>query len=250
MPTLTIAGLQMLVTEDVQLNTGRILDGIDAAAEAGADFLLTPEGALSGYYADFRQEDVAEALHCVTSAARSRGVGLALGTCYKEPQGCYNQVRVYSPEGEYLGFHAKILRCDDVLHPGTGEINEFAEGTLRTFTWREIPFGVLICNDLWATPGWTTLPNPYLPWKLAQMGARIILHAVNSGCEPQYRAFHEASEALWAQALHVYIVNVNAAGEEYRPINARSGVIGPDGQRLVCAPEVGEQFFTYTIALS
>jgi predicted amidohydrolase len=45
--------------------------------------------------------------------------------------------------------------------PGTGEMVEYGEGTLWTFDWNGYRFGILICNDLWATPGYT-MPNPYL----------------------------------------------------------------------------------------
>lgn len=43
-----IAGLQMMVTRDIDANERRILEGIEKAAQSGADFLVTPEGSLSG----------------------------------------------------------------------------------------------------------------------------------------------------------------------------------------------------------
>ena len=249
--TLIISGIQMPVTEDVSENEGHKLDAIARAASDRADFLLTPEGSLSGYYADFDREEVAVALRRVTAYAKKMGVGLALGTCYNEIEAgkevCYNQVRVYSPEGEYLDAHCKSLRCSSLDKPGTGEMISYAEAPLRTFDWKGIRFGALICNDLWATPGCTTIPNPYLPWQLKQMGARFIFHSVNSGHEQRYRPFHESSVELWAQALRIYIVEVNAIREEDKPTNARSGVIGTDGTRLLVSPDVGEQYFTYKI---
>jgi hypothetical protein len=48
--------------------------------------------------------DVAAATTRLADAATQAGVGLALGTCYKEVEEgtefCYNQVRIYTPEGE------------------------------------------------------------------------------------------------------------------------------------------------------
>ena len=180
-----IAGLQMLVTEDVSDNEGRIAEGLERAAADEADFLLTPEGLLSGYYAGFDREEVAAGTARLAERARELGVGLALGTCYKEVEGeseyCYNQVRLYAKDGKYLGYHAKMLRCSSLEYPGTGEMRDYVEGALRTFEWHGVRFGALICNDLWATPRWTTIPNPYLPWKLKQMGAQFMLHAINSG---------------------------------------------------------------------
>jgi predicted amidohydrolase len=252
--TVRVSGIQMLVTHDVAKNETRIMQAIERAASDRADFLLTPEGSLSGYYAGFRREEVAEAVTRLAAAAKAVGIGLALGTCYKETENggeyCYNQVRIYSPEGEYLGYHAKILRCSSLHHPGTGEMKDYVEGKLGTFEWRGIRFGALICNDLWATPRWTTMPNPYLPWKLWQMGARVILHAIHSGRDQRHRAFHESSSELWARALALPIVQVNAAPADGGAVNAPSGVIGTEGQRYLSVPDVGEQYFTCDLPLA
>ena len=249
---LRIAGAQIAVTDDVAANEQRILRAIEQAAADRADFLLTPEGSLSGYRSDFARVEVAEATDRVARAARDAGVGLALGTCYKEIEGgaerCYNQVRIYSPQGDYLGYHAKILRCSRLEHPGTGEMRSYVEGTLRTFDCAGVRFGALICNDLWATPGWTTMPNPYLPWQLKRLGAELILHAVNSGTDLRNRPFHESSVALWCYKLGIPIVEVNAS-KGRKPVNARSGVVGPDGEWLTRAPDLGEAQFAWDIVL-
>ncbi len=249
---LRIAGAQSIVINDVAANEERLLRAVQQAAEDKADFLLTPEGSLSGYRPTFDRVEVAEATERVAEEARKAGVGLALGTCYKELENdaehCYNQVRIYTPEGEYLGYHAKILRCSQLDHPGTGEMMSYVEGALRTFEYRGIRFGALICNDLWATPGYTTMPNPYLPWQLKRLGAEVIFHAVNSGTGQRARPFHESSVALWCLKLGIHIVAVNAGSSE-KPINARSGVMGPDGEWLTMARDVGEAQFVHDIVL-
>ena len=250
---LRVSGLQMLVSRDVAQNEKRILRAVDLAADQGADFLLTPEGSLSGYYAGFDGPEVASAVERVADRAREVEVGLALGTCYKELEDgveyCYNQVRVYAPEGDYLGAYAKILRTSSLNHPGTGEMAEYVEGVLRVFDWNGVRFSALICNDLWATPGYTVMPNPYLPWKLQQLGAQVLFHAVHSGHHQRNRAFHESSVDLWAYALKMPIVEVNALEDSDRPINASSGLVGRDGHRTLIVPDVGEQFFTCEITL-
>jgi len=248
-----IAGVQMEVTHDVSRNEQRLRAAIDQAAQEAADFLLTPEGSLSGYWSGFDREEVAAAALRLAAAAAEDRVGLALGTCYKALEGeneyCYNQVRFHSPEGEYLGFHAKILRCSSLSHPGTGEMQQYVEGKLRTFEWRGLRFGALICNDLWATPGWTTTANPYLPWKLKQLGADLILHAVYSGGDQTLRPFHEVSTELWARALGLPIVQVNAARADGQPVNASSGAVDASGNRYVKADDCGDQFFVCDVVI-
>jgi predicted amidohydrolase len=248
-----IAGLQMLVTEDVPQNEGRIAEGLRRAAADEADFLLTPEGSLSGYYAEFDGEEVEAAAAGLAKRAKELGVGLALGTCYKEAdeesEYCYNQVRLHAKDGTYLGYHAKILRCSSLEYPGTGEMLDYVEGALRTFEWNGIRFGVLICNDLWATPRYTTIPNPYLPWKLWQMGAQFMLHAINSGRDQRHRRFHESSTELWARALQLPIVQVNATPADGGPVNAPSGALDADGVRSVDVADCGEQYFLCDLAI-
>jgi len=249
---IVLAGLQMSVKDDIKANQERILEAITKAAKDSADFLITPEGSLSGYTSNFKQEELAPALEKVTAYARKMQVGLILGTCYKQVTGgkeyCYNQVRVYSAEGSFVGAYSKILRCSNLNLPGTGEMNDYVEGELKTFNLKGIRVGTLICNDLWATPGYTTMPNPYLPWKLRQMGAQLIVHCINSGTPQKYRPFHESSAELWASALNMPIVEVNAAqGNE--TINARSGLIAADGSRTISVKDSGEQYFTIKINL-
>jgi predicted amidohydrolase len=247
---LLLAGLQMNVTKDIKKNRENIMAGIDQAAQAGASFLITPEGSLSGYTSDFDQNELTGALQEVVAEAANKKVGLMLGTCCRElkkgKQFCFNQVRVYAPEGHFLGAHSKILRCSSLDLPGTGEMVAYVEGELRTFDWRGHRFGILICNDLWATPGYTTMPNPYLPWKLKQMGAQFIVHCINSGTIQRYRPFHESSAELWALSLELPIVEVNAAREK-EVINAQSGLIDATGKRSLRVPDSGLQFFTVKI---
>jgi len=253
--TVKIAALQMLVTEDVAGNEGRILEGIARAASDGADFLLTPEGSLSGYTAAFDRLEVEAALARVTATARGLRVGLALGTCFREVQTddaerAYNQVRVYAPEGEYLGSHAKILRCSSLSHPGSGEMQDFADAPLRTFDWNGLRFGCLVCNDLWATPGFTTLPNPYLAWQLQQLGAQFILHAINSGRDLRHQTFLDASAAMWSRVLDLPIVQINAMHASGEPANAPSGVVLPDGSRPVQLPADEEGYFVHGLIVT
>jgi len=158
-----LMGLQMQVTSDIDRNLEQILEGLGKAAAIKASFLVTPEGSLSGYNSHFNQDELSKALESLTSAARQINVGLMMGTCYKETvkgkEYCYNQVRVYSPSGKFEGAYSKILRCSPLDLPGTGEMNDYVEGDLKVFDLDGIKFGFLICNDLWATPGYTTIPK-------------------------------------------------------------------------------------------
>ena len=247
---LRIAGLQMDVSNDIEENELTIIRNLNSLKNQNIDFLITPEGSLSGYTSQFDGDKLKNSLVRVQEAARTLNIGLVLGTCYKETIGgkeyCYNQARVYLPDGTFIGAYSKILTCSPLDNPGTGEIMEYVQGSVKTFSVNNVEFGILICNDLWATPGYTTIPNPYLPWKMQESGAEVIIHIINSGTDQKYRKFHDASVELWAMTLKMPIVEVNAAHGDSE-INARSGIIDTDGKRIKTLGSKGEQMFIYDL---
>jgi predicted amidohydrolase len=256
--TLRIAGYQIPVGREVDENAERICGAIEQAAEAGVDILLTPEGSLSDYRPDFDANQVESALERVTAEARRRGVGLALGTCFEESNGKrYNQLRFYRADGEYLGFHAKILLCKSLSNPsGVGEADQYATVPLRVFHWsRDIDVAGLICNDLWANPGCTPQPDPHLTIQLAGMGARIVLHAVNGASRREdewsdlARQFHETNLRKRAKASKLWVVTVDNCDPIDSPCSSPGGVIAPDGSWAFRSESKGEQLFVHEIEL-
>jgi predicted amidohydrolase len=254
---LRVAGAQLPVTADVKTNVEAICRAIAWSEAQGADILLTPEGSLSGYTATFDADEVREGLAEVTEAARRAHVGLALGTCFIELDdgGCYNQIRFYEPDGTYLGFHSKTLRCGSLDDPPRGEINRYAVRPLRTFCFQGVTIGGLICNDMWANPECTPQPDPHLSQRLSEMGARIILHAVNGGrdgsdwSDVAWR-YHEANLRMRARAGRLWIVTVDSCYPPSLKCSAPSGVVAPDGTWACQADPWGEQYFVHDIELS
>jgi len=246
---LRVAGLQIAVTPNIERNVRAIEGGLRWAARRGADIVLTPEGSLSGYTPRFDRAKATEALKAVTGLARDLGVALALGTCWEEPDGlCYNQVRLYDAEGRYLGFHAKQLRCGSMEPSPVGEIGDYAVAPLRVFPLAGVHVGALICNDLWANPTCTPMDDPHLTHRLAQMGARVVLHAVNGGRNggPMSRLcwrYHESNLRLRALASRLWVVTVDSAEPVHLPCSAPSGVVAPSGEWTVRARVRGEDRF-------
>ncbi len=256
MPTeIRIAGAQIPVTREIETNVETICRAIEFAAGEKADILLTPEGSLSGYTNEFDPDAARAGLERVTSDAKGAGVGLALGTCFLEPDDgkCYNQIRFYEPDGEYLGFHSKTLLCGSLDDPPQGEINRYEISPLRTFRFGDLEIAALICNDLWANPMCTPMPDPYLTQKLSKMGARIIFQAVNGGSRDttewcgMVRGFHESNLRMRARASHLWIVTVDNCHPTDRPCSAPSGVIDSEGAWVLRAEPQGEQLFAHTI---
>lgn len=250
-----VAGAQIPVTSDIESNVKAIARAVAFAAHERADVLLTPEGSLSGYTPAFDAQAVRDALEHVTALAQEAGVGLALGTCAAEPDGTrYNQLRFYLPDGAYLGFHSKTLTCGTWDNPPQGEINDYGATPLRTFDYRGICVGGLICNDLWANPECTPLPDPHLSQQLASMGARIVFQAVNGGRNGSSWSrvawqYHEANLQMRARAGRVWVVTVDNCHPTHIPCSAPSGVVAPDGHWACRTEPRGERFFAHTIVL-
>lgn len=239
---LRVAGAQMAVGRDIDANR--------------ADLLLTPEGSLSGYTPAFDVPQVTEALAEVTALACEKRVGLALGVCFiEEDRACYNQIRFYRPDGTYVGFHSKTLRCGSMEAEPKGEINDYAVTPLQTFAWTpDLTIGGLICNDLWANPGCTPMPDPHLTHLLSVMGARIVFHSVNGGRDGSAWSqvawqYHESNLRMRARAGNVWIVTVDSCAPPHIPCSAPSGVVNPTGEWVCKTEALGEQFFVHNLDL-
>jgi predicted amidohydrolase len=254
---LRVAVAQIPVVADIGANIETISRAIDRAVAEKAEVLLTPEGSLSGYTHKFDQARVEAGLKKLVAKADSVDLALALGTCFVEPDDgrCYNQVRFYDADGKFLGFHAKTLRCGSMTKPTRGEINHYAARPLRTFQLKGITVGALICNDMWANPGCTPMPDPHLSQQLADKGAKIIFHAVNGGrngsewSRKVFWPFHETNLRIRAQTGKLWIVTTDNCHPTDIPCSAPSGVIKPNGNWAVKTPDRAEQMVVYTINL-
>ncbi len=248
-----VSGKKISVTNDISSNKEKTLAAITQAADVNADILLTPEGCLSGYTHQFDQKELVPALKEVLNAAKECRVGLALGTCYYEHDGkCYNQIRFYDRSSQYLGFHSKILKCGSLEDTPTGEITAFASSPLRIFDWGSKKVGGMICNDLWANPECTPMPDVHISQQLSNLGAKIIFHAVNgdrdqSAWSEVQRNYHEANLRMRARAGKLWIVTVDNSHPVSVPSAAPSGVLDPSGSWVCKAENTGEQFFSYEI---
>jgi predicted amidohydrolase len=210
---------QILVTGKVADNLRRMRGAFDQARKDKAGWIVFPEGALSGYHGAFDQKDVQEAFEEIRRLCKDCGVVGLIGTCWKEDAGKpHNQIRVVDRAGELVGRYAKTCLT-------YGDAKQFAAGGFPlVHSAGGIKFGTLICNDLWVTPGFTDGPNPHLTLQQARAGAQVIFHAVNSGADARFRAYHESNLALRAAEARCPIVVVNAASADAE-INCASGVV-------------------------
>ena len=253
---LRVAAAQIPVTNDIASNFTAINKAMDFAINEKADILLTPEGSLSGYNNTFNQSDVSEALIEILSKAKKNRLGLALGTCfYENDRLCYNQIRFYNKQGDFLGFHSKTLTCGTLTAPPKGEIEYFAVKPLQVFNFEGIAIGGLICNDMWANPECTPCPDVHLSQQLSEMGARVIFHAVNGGRDDSefskiiIRNFHESNLLMRARTGKIHILTVDNSFPEELHCSCQGGLISPIGVWIRKLPYRGDSYLVSDIDL-
>lgn len=240
MAAIRVSGVQMEVSPKLEDNLEKILHYI---GRGDCDFMVFPEMSLTGYHGKFNDKTARAAWRKIATACRMAYVTAVVGTGAKEDGATYIQSRIYTDEGLLLGTHEKLV-------PTTGDLSFCRAGEeLRTFEYRGVIFGCLICNDLWVTPGCGPFPDPRLSYQLGQRGARIIFHSIHSGTSAAHQAYHESNLALRAMEAGVHIVTANAA-DSGGPVNAHTGLVSPEGQWLVRCPATGEHVFAYDIDLA
>lgn len=252
-----VSGKKIAVTKDIATNKANIITAIQQASAKNADILLTPEGSLSGYTDKFDQKELSPALNDILEEAKTHHLGLALGTCHYEEDGkCYNQVRFYDQAGSFIGFHSKILRCGSLEDSPRGEINTYATTPLKVFDWDTFKIGGIICNDMWANPQCTPMPDTHISQQQSKLGAKVLFHAVNGGRNASdwstqvVRNYHESNLQMRARAGKLWIVTVDNSHPTDIPSSCPSGVIDPEGNWAIKANDKGESFFEYEIDLS
>jgi len=219
---------QVAIHKNVELNLTSARRAFEQAGEEKADFVLFPELFLTGGVRDIRQDEVAAGMVEIAELCRKFAMTGLVGTAWKEQDKLFNQVRIFDATGALAGaYNKKCLTYGDAknVSPGT---------TPLVFSLDGLTAGVLICNDLWVTPGFTDGPNPHLTLQQARAGAQVIFHHILSGSDQRYRAYHESNQFVRAVEAKCPIVAVNAFTAP--EVNATSGVVGTEFRHLVALP--------------
>jgi len=116
MAKVKVTALQIPVTDNVKSNFKTIKRNI--LSHIGSDWIVTPECALSGYFAPptlhksdtSTEETLADCLQELEDFQATQRTGLVLGTGWRETDGYpYNQTRMYNNQGNLVGTYKKRL---------------------------------------------------------------------------------------------------------------------------------------------
>ena len=207
---LHLGGCQVLNVDDIEENLGSICRGLEMAAEAGVELLVTPEMSLTGLYptsprtrepgpvgaaeARLRQfiRELPDAPHVIAGLPVWEAVA-----GHDLPETRYIASRVYDPDGEVLYTARKVHSAEQEMWHGY-RLNEFdIEG---------VPVSLYICHDN-RYPELQTLP--------VMFGARLLLHPSNGGVVSGAVSAFEAVAIAASRPTHAFHMHVNAGGGSY-----------------------------------
>ncbi|MEM0906519.1 MAG: nitrilase family protein [Pseudomonadota bacterium] len=210
---------------------------ISAAADAGADLVVLPELASSGYVFEGRAEalELSEtiegpAVSAWVTIAAERGLHIVGGFCEREGNALYNSAAIVGPEG-LIGVYRKAhLWGEEALVFERGDVG------FPVFQTPIGRIGALICYDGWFPETWRLL---------AMQGADIV--CVPTNWVPMPNQEHQPmvmANILVMGAAHSNSIFVAAADrigvERQQPFIGRSIIAGPDGW-LVAGPASPDQ---------
>jgi len=227
---------------DVAQNLGVVLDRLGEAAGAGANLVVFPECALTGYGFESREEAVpfAEPLDgpsakAVAEHCRRLGVWAVYGFLESDAGRLYNACALVGPDGpvaSYRKIHLPYVGVDRWADPGDRPLTVLDAGGLRV--------GLHICYD-------GTFPETGRV--LTLLGADVLLLPTNWPTHSEPAAEHMV--ATRAMENVVYMAAVNRVGEErgFRFIG-RSSIAAPGGRILAAAGPDAEEILYAEIDLA
>ncbi|MGD9124320.1 MAG: nitrilase-related carbon-nitrogen hydrolase, partial [Desulfarculaceae bacterium] len=189
-------------------------DKIHKGQEEGADLMVFPELALTGYFVGPRYHEVAlriDSLEISRLAASTKGTAAVVGFIEESRSMNFYNSALVAVDGEIL-FAARKLNL-----PNYGVFEErkfFSHGkSVRVFRVHGFTAAVFICNDLW---------HPSLPYLGVTQKADIFISIFNSsesamGTEFSNIESWEIIDKFYSRIFGIYNICANRVGEEKLP---------------------------------
>jgi predicted amidohydrolase len=224
------------VLGDVAANSGRVREML--ASASGADLVVFPELALSGYQIGRVADDVAVPVGDVSGLGGETGA-FAVGFAEAGALHTYNAA-AYVEDGAVRHVHRKLyLPTYDVWE----ERKHFTPGSsMRAFDTRFGRMAILLCADAW---------QPALAAVAVQDGARVLIVPAVSALRRDdiVETWHDITR-FYARTLQCYVVFVNRVGEEPElRFWGGSHVYAPGGALVAEAPRDDEALVEVDIDL-
>ncbi|WP_298144239.1 NAD+ synthase [uncultured Acinetobacter sp.] len=221
---------------NIEANTQKMLEQIDAAKQKKADLIVFPELAVIGYGAEdlLLRPSLAKRTEQAFAALREvKDIVLVFGFVHQTEDGQrYNSAAVMK-DGQVLGVYNKQNLPNYSVFDEKRYFNEGHQHLV--FEYLGHKFGVLICEDLWALP---------TVQQVAQLNVETVLVLNASPYEvgkPQHRVLTMKELAKQLQLNLVYVNQVG--GQDDVIFDGTSFLINKDGSVVVQAASYQEQLY-------
>jgi len=225
---LQIAAVQMKFRPTIGQNVEQIVERIHSAARAGADVVLFPECAVTGYRRDFKgltPGPVNQGCADVARAARAARCNVLVGSPTFRNGRWFNSLLVFDRRGRTVFQYSKIhLAAWDSLFFQPGK-------SLAFFRIDGVPATAIICHER-RYPELVRLP--------VMLGAQIVFHP-NAGLDTLQvsRAKRRGRDGIAVRAFEnqVYYVFANSVGPQGNGLWSAgdSKIVAPDSRLLALA---------------
>ncbi len=245
MDRIRVAGAQInLTVGDLAGNEIKILAAMEQAESAGADVVLFPELAITGYPPEdllIRQDFVADARRVLDRIAAASGpCAVVVGFPREaEPEDTVDaQQRTLHNSAAVLQNGAVVAIYDKVLLPSYGVFDEsryFAavDYPNQLIEIAGVPVGVSICEDGWAEDG--------PPTQQADAGAKLMLNINASPFHHGKAVERQQLMASRARGAGVPLVYLNlVGGQDELVFDGSSMVLDGSGELLARSPQLDE----------
>lgn len=228
-----IAGFQMQsVPGDVDANLAKIDAAAEKAADRGAQLLIAPELALTGYGAADHFPSLASSANGaladrLTSIARRHGLVIVAGFAEASQDSIYNSVLLTDGAGE-----TAVYRKSHLYGPYERQWFSREEPRSVMATIAGVKIGMLICYDV---------EFPENVRRLALAGADLVVvpTALPVGSSGQFIAKHMIRVRAFENQVFVAYIN-HCGADDHFAYAGLSRIAAPDGRVLAEAPAKGE----------
>lgn len=224
---------------DVEANLEAVIEKIHEGHEKGADLIVFPELALTGYFLGQRYHEVAlrmDSKEIGRLAAATRGTAAVVGFVEESPSMNFYNSALVAVDGEILYAYRKLNL------PNYGVFEErkyFSSGKqVPVFKYHDMWIAVFICNDLW---------HPSLPYLGICQKADVLVTVFNSSEGSMGTEFSNIESwgiinTFYARVFGIYNICANRVGtetlelKESVPEGVASGPAKPKGEAESKAP--------------
>ncbi len=231
------------VVGDIAGNLEKVRAARSRAAQAGADIVVLPELALTGY----PPEDLIlkpafidtcrKALEGLVADTRDDGPAIIVGSPRAEGAGVYNSV-FFIHGGQTRGIY------DKQELPNYGVFDEWrlfqpGEGDVTPVEFRGYRIGMAVCEDIWFVD---------VPRSIAEAGADLMIVPNASPWRRTVAAERRIAFGRWADARLPYLFVNQVGGQDELVFDGASFAIDASGKRHQLLPdfEVGERIVSFS----